>query len=108
MLIVARFGSGMETDTCFIAMSATSIITGLISNAISTTSIPILSEIESKEGRDSKINHTNNIINVVLIASIIIVIVVWVASPLLVKMLAKGLTGEQFDLAVELTRIDCL
>lgn len=105
MLIAARFGSGMETDTYFIAMSATGIITGLITNAISTTSIPILSEIESKEGRDSKIKHTNNIINVVFIASIIIVIVAWIVAPILVKLLAKGFTGEQFDMAVELTRI---
>ncbi|NLY47051.1 MAG: murein biosynthesis integral membrane protein MurJ [Tissierella sp.] len=104
-LIAAKFGSGMETDTYFIAISATSIITGIITNAISTTSIPILSEIKYKEGKDSKIKHTNNIINVVFIASIVIAIVAWITAPLLVKLLAKGFTGEQFELAVELTRI---
>ena len=83
MLIAARFGSGMETDTYFIAMTATGIITGLITNAISTTSIPILSEIESKEGRASKIKHTNNMINVVFFISIVVVTLAWISSPLL-------------------------
>ena len=105
MLIAARFGSGMETDTYFIAMTATGIITGLITNAISTTSIPILSEIESKEGRESKIKHTNNMINVVFFISIVVVTLAWISSPLLVKLLAKGFEGEQYDLAIKLTRI---
>lgn len=51
VLIAAKFGSGMETDTYFIAMSATGIITGLMSNAINTTFIPVAAEIETAEGK---------------------------------------------------------
>jgi putative peptidoglycan lipid II flippase len=105
VLIAAKFGAGMETDTYFIAMTATSLITTFITNAITTTSIPILSEIETKEGREGKISHTNNMINIILAFSFILVLIGWVASPLLVKLLAKGFYGEQFNLAVKLTRI---
>ena len=54
VLIAAKFGSGMETDTFFIALTATGIATGFLSNAITTTFIPVLSEIEYKEGKKEK------------------------------------------------------
>lgn len=105
VLIASKFGSGMQTDTFFVAMTATSLITGFISNAISTTFIPVLSEIESKEGKKGKLEHSNNMINIIFAISIILVIVGWLASPMIVKLLAKGFEGGQFDLAVQLTRI---
>jgi len=105
MLTAAKFGAGMETDAYFVAMTATSIITTFISGAITTTFIPILSEIEAKEGRKQKIYHTNNMINIILVFSFTLILIGWVASPLLVKLLAKGFHGEQFNLAVKLTRI---
>ncbi|NLZ34959.1 MAG: murein biosynthesis integral membrane protein MurJ, partial [Clostridiales bacterium] len=73
VLIAAKFGSGMETDTYFIAMSATGIITGLMSNAINTTFIPVAAEIETAEGKKGKLNHTNNLINIVFFLSLILV-----------------------------------
>lgn len=103
-LIAAKFGSGMETDTFFIALTATGLITTLIINAISTTFIPVLSEIESREGKESKIKHTNNMINIIVCISLILVILSWFLTPLIVKLTAKGFVGEQFNLAVKLTR----
>ena len=105
VLVAYRFGSGIETDTFFIALTATGLVVGFISNAISTTFIPILSEIESKEGKKAKIEHTNNMINIISMLSIILVLLGFLVAPLIVKLLAKGFEGEQFDLAVKLTRI---
>lgn len=105
VLIAAKFGSGMETDAFFVAMTGTSLITGLISNAVSTTFIPILSEVEVKEGKDGKLYHANNMNNIIFLISVLLVGVGWFISPLLVKLLAKGFVGEQFNLAVKLTRI---
>lgn len=105
ILIASKFGSGMKTDTFFVAMTATSLIVGFLSSAISTTFIPILSEIESKEGKRGKIEHTNNMINVMFLLSTILVIICMAFTPLIIKLLAKGFQGEQFKLAVELTRI---
>ncbi len=72
VLIAAKFGSGMETDTFFVALTATSLITTLVGNSINTTIIPILSEIESKEGKEGKIKHSNNILNILFIISLIV------------------------------------
>lgn len=105
VLIASKFGSGMETDTFFVAMTATALVTSFISSAISTTFIPVLSEIESKEGKKGKVEHANNMINVIFAISIILVVGGFIAAPVIVKLLAKGFYGEQFDLAVKLTRI---
>lgn len=103
-LIAAKFGSGVETDAFFIALAATGLITTLISNAITTTFIPILSEIESKEGKKGKVSHANNMINIIIFISIILIILAWFFSPLIIKLTAKGFEGEQFNLAVNLMR----
>lgn len=105
VLIASKFGSGMETDTFFIALTATSLVTGFLSNAISTTFIPVISEVESKEGKKGKVEHTNNMVNVILFVSFILVVIALLGTPIIMKLLAGGFQGEQFDLAVKLTRI---
>lgn len=105
VLIAAKFGSGMETDSYFVAITATGLIIGLVSNAIATTFIPVMSEVEAKEGRMGKLEHTNNMINVIFILSVILLILGWIASPVIVRILAKGFVGEQFELTVKLNRI---
>ena len=105
ILIAAKFGAGMETDTYFIAIGITTLLTAILSNAITTTFIPVLSEVEAKEGRQGKIKHTNNMINIIFFLSIIIVIIAWFLSPILIKLMAKGFYGEQYNLAVKLLRI---
>lgn len=77
VLIATKFGSGMETDTFFIAMTIMGIITSLMSNAISTTFVPVLSEIESKEGKEGKISHTNNMVNIIFFFSLVLVLLSW-------------------------------
>ena len=105
VLIAAKFGSGMGTDTFFIALSATGLLSGFLTNAISTTFIPVISEVESKEGKKGKLEHTNNMINVVVLVSLMLVIIALIGTPLIIKTLASGFKGEQFDLAVKLTRV---
>ncbi|NLC05334.1 MAG: murein biosynthesis integral membrane protein MurJ, partial [Erysipelothrix sp.] len=105
MLIANKFGSGMKTDTFFIALSAATLIGEFLRSSVSTTFIPVISEIEAKEGRQGKIKHTNNLINVILLISLILVILATVGTPLIIRIMASGFKGEQFNLAVKLTRI---
>lgn len=104
-LIAAKFGAGMETDAFFIAMSATGLITRLVSSTIATTFIPVLSEVGYKEGKEGKVNHTNNMINIIFLYSLLLISLGFIAAPILVKILAKGFHGKQHGLAVRLTRI---
>ena len=105
VLIASRFGSGMETDTYFVAMTATVIIVGTIGSALNTTLIPIFSEIEEKRGKNGKLKYLNNILNIVFFITLILSIFAFVFSPIIIKILAKGFEGEQFLLAVKLNRI---
>lgn len=105
MLIAYKFGSGYETDTYFVAMTATVLIMSTVGAALNTTLIPIFSEIEEKRGKKYKLKYLNNILNVVLIITIVLGILGYFLSPVVIKVLAKGFTGKQFDLAVKLNRI---
>lgn len=104
-LIAAKFGSGAETDVFFVALTATSLFSALLTQALNTTMIPVLSEIGIKENKQGKINHTNNILNIIVIISLIIILLTWILTPLIIRILASGFTGEQFYLAISLTRI---
>ena len=95
----------MLTDAFFIAVSATTLVGSFILSSISTTFIPVISEVEAREGRGGKIKHTNNIINITAALSLALVIIALAGTPLIVRILASGFEGEQFNLAVNLTRI---
>ena len=105
ILIGAKFGSGSETDTFFIALSAVSLFTTVITKSINTTMIPVLSEVESREGKNGKISHTNNLLNTVSLISLIIISLAWISSPAIIRIIAPGFDGEQFKLTVALMRI---
>ena len=105
VMIANKFGSGMETDTYFVAITATVIIMSTLGAAINTTLIPIFTEIGERYGRKGKLKYFNNILNIVLIMTIFIVIFGYIFSPLIIKILGSGFKGEQFDLAVKLNRI---
>ena len=105
VMIASKYGSGIETDTYFVAMTATVIIMGTLGSALNTTLIPIFSEIRGKGGKKAQRKHLNNILNIVVFITIILAILAFIFSPLLIKILAKGFEGEQFDAAVRLNRI---
>ncbi|WFA08623.1 murein biosynthesis integral membrane protein MurJ [Tissierella sp. Yu-01] len=105
VMIASRFGSGMETDTYFVAMTATVMIMSILGSAMNTTLIPIFSEIGEKRGKEGRLRYLNSILNIIFFITLILAILAFVLSPLTIKILAKGFEGEQFRLAVNLNRI---
>lgn len=105
MLIASRYGSGCETDTFFIALTAATLFTSLLTKAINTTSVPILSEVEEREGKEAKKCHTNNLLNIIIFLSVGLMVLGWYLSPYIIKVLAHGFVDEQFNLAVRLMKI---
>ncbi len=105
MLIASKFGSGVETDTFFMALSATTLLTSLLQSAINTTTIPVLSEVEALEGKEGKKAHTSNLVNIVLLAALALVVFGLFAAPIVVRIIAFGFSGEQYRLAIKLVRI---
>ncbi|MCK9217055.1 MAG: murein biosynthesis integral membrane protein MurJ [Firmicutes bacterium] len=105
MLIAAKYGADANTDTFFIALTAISLFTAFITKSINTTMIPVLSEIEAKEGKEGKKNHTNNLLSIVSFLSLLTIILAWILSPCVIKIIAFGFEGEQFELTVLMMRI---
>ena len=105
VLIASRYGSGMETDTYFVAMTATVIIVGTLGAALNTTLIPIFSEIGEKRGTKGQLKYLNNVLNLVFLATLILGILGFIFSPFIIRVLAKGFEGAQFNLAVKLNRV---
>lgn len=105
VMIANRFGSGMETDTYFVAMTGTVIIMGTLGAALNTTLIPIFTEIGQRYGKKGKLKYFNNVVNIVMVITLVIVALGVVFSPIIMKILAKDFEGDQFILAVKLHRI---
>ncbi|NMA86226.1 MAG: murein biosynthesis integral membrane protein MurJ [Tissierellia bacterium] len=105
ILIAYTYGSGYETDTYFLAMTATVIIMTIVGAALNTTLVPIFTEIDQKRGKEGKLEFLNNILNMIFFLSIILALLGFVFSPKIIKILARGFEGEQFQLAVKLNRI---
>ena len=77
----------------------------MITVSINTTMIPVLSEVEAKEGKVGKRSHTNNLLNIISLISIVIIALAWILSPNIIKVLAPGFEGKQFKLAVLMMKI---
>lgn len=105
VMIAYKFGSGMETDTYFVAMTATVMVMGILGSAMNTSLIPIFTQIEESRGKEGKLKYLNNILNIVFSITLILAILAFVFAPLTIKILAKGFEGDQFKLAVQLSRI---
>ena len=105
ILTASKFGSGMETDAYFVALSATYILMNLIGVGLNTTMVPILSEIETKVGKKRKDYYTNNLLNSVAIIAIFLMVLGWFIAPGIIRIMAHGFKDKQLELAVHLTRI---
>lgn len=105
VLIASKFGANMDTDAFFVAFSATGILTTLIWTSINTTAIPILIEIETNDGKNRKKAYINNLTAIIFSITAVLVLLGIIFSPIIVKIMALGFKGEQFNLAVQLTRI---
>ena len=104
-LIASRYGSGAGTDTFFIALSAIALFSGIISQTINTTLIPVLSDVEVHEGKASKKSHFNNFLNTLLVVAILLTGLAFLLAPDIMSIVAKGFEGEQFEQAVSMMRV---
>lgn len=105
IFIASKFGSGYETDTYIVAMTATYLIMGMVAGAFNTVLVPIFSEIDETHGKERSIKFLNNTLNIMFFVSLVAMAVFYFLSPVAISILGNGFKGEQFDLAVKLNRI---
>jgi len=75
MLMASNFGASIISDTFFLSNTVLILITTLITHAINTTMIPVLSKIMIDDGISAKNKLTNNILHIMVISSSIVVII---------------------------------
>lgn len=99
------YGASSISDAYYIALTIPMMFYAFIGKAISTSYIPIYSDVEKKSGKESAFKLTNNVINVSIVVCIFFIIFTWVFTPQIIKILASGFSGESYDFAVNFTRI---
>ena len=105
MLIARSFGSGMETDVYFIALTSSTIIFSIIGLSVATTLIPMIYKVREDEHGSGENIFVNNINNVLFVLTLLLALIGYVLAPEIVRIVASGFTGEKYQLAVRMTRI---
>ena len=105
MLMVWTFGTSAEADAYNMAQGVAGVVISLVITTISTTGLPLYSELKlnrhSKAGND----FLNNLLNILLIISVgICLVATWFAEPI-TRLFAGGFTGERFALTVSMFRM---
>lgn len=105
VLVASSFGVGIETSSYIAAVSVPEAVFGIIGLAISTTFIPMLSEIKNKQGKEKMFEFSNNIIAIIFVICITISILGFFFTEEVVKLFVRGFDAETMKLTVFLTKI---
>jgi putative peptidoglycan lipid II flippase len=104
-LIAGSFGATYLTDAYNMSITVSEILFAVFSLAITTTFIPILSDIYKNKSKDEMFRFANNIMNILLLISIVLGFLGWTFAEQLVRVIAPRFTGETYELTVRLTRL---
>jgi putative peptidoglycan lipid II flippase len=105
IIIAACYGAGMQTDAFFVASNICLTLFSSIGASLSTTFIPMYSELITLRGEKEANSFASNVINILFVVSLVLMLFGYRFSPFIVKVVAPGFTGETRQLAVELLRI---
>ena len=103
-VIAAFYGASAQSDVYFVASVIPTLLFAAISMAITTGIVPIYIE-EHKKNKESAANLISALGTLLLVLSIVFIALCIVFAAPLTKLVAPGFTGEQLDLAIDLTRI---
>ncbi|MGO1368552.1 murein biosynthesis integral membrane protein MurJ [Senegalia sp. (in: firmicutes)] len=102
------YGASSISDAYLISLTIPLTIFLFIGTGISTSYIPLFSDIEKEFGQIQANRFTNNLINLLLILCSLIIILVWLFSVPIVKIFAVGFDRHTLDMAVNFTRVSIL
>lgn len=103
--LASTFGTTAYTDAYLIARTITLGLFSGLGGALSTTFIPLYTNIVEKENRVQAIKFTNSVLNIVIIFTIILSIVGILFTKPLVNIFAVGFEGETLKLSIKFTRL---
>lgn len=108
ILAAYHFGVGEKYDIYSAAVAIPESVFMIVGLAISTTFIPMLSEVKHKKDKNEMFRFSNNIITILTILSVIIFIFGIIFTEQIVKVFVSGFTSESIEITVLLTRISLI
>lgn len=105
MLIAYQIGANHRTDTYIVAFSATMLLTKIIADGLTISMVPILQQIDKKDGKKGRIDFTNNMFSLFVLLSFILIFLGYVLAPLIIKILGPGFKGEELVKTISLFRL---
>ncbi len=106
--IAKGFGVSQQIDAYNIAIIIPFLLFSLIGPAISTTLIPILSEIFETQGKKKMFDFANNVINIVMIFTSFLCCIGLCFPNFFVELLAPGFDENTKNIAINLTSISII
>ena len=106
-IVFAKFyGTGFEATAFVTALKIpTQIVDLVLSSAIVSTFVPVFNEIMKKDGEKKANEFANKFINMIALIATGISILGMIFAPQIINLLAGGLSGQTYQLTVELIRI---
>lgn len=104
-LIAWFFGATGLTDAYLVALAIPTVLTGLISNPVSTAFLPVFASYVAQDDKKGASKVASSIITLSVGTFLLVGVAARPFAPQLVRLFAPGFSGEIFDSAVTLTRL---
>lgn len=104
-LVAWFFGASGLTDAYVVALSIPTVLTGLISNPVSTGFLPVFASYVARDDREGAANLASSVTTLSVGAFVLAGLAAIPFAPALVRLYAPGFSGAVFDSAVGLTRL---
>lgn len=108
IFIANSFGATWATDAYNISITVTNVIYSVIGIVLTSSLIPLIGNIEVKEGEEGVNKLCSNIINIFLIIAVVGIILVFGFTGAITKVMAPLYTGEAKALTDSLIRISAI
>lgn len=105
ILAAYHFGANSSYDVYVASVAIPESVFMIIGLAISTTFIPMLSEIKYAKNKDEMFRFSNNVINILSLLSILIIVLGLIFTKEIVYLFVPNFDSEQLRLTIFLTRI---
>lgn len=105
ILIAYQIGSNYNTDTYIVAFSTSLLLAKVLGDGLAVSLIPVLQQVDKRDGMKGRLEFTNNAINGSILFSIILSVLGFLAAPLIIRLMGPGFKGLEFELTVSLFRI---
>lgn len=105
LLLSYFFGATGMSDAYLISQTIPGTIFQFVGTGLTTCFIPVYYKVLREHDRDECDTFTNKVLTMVLSFSTVVMALVWLFTPVIVKIFASGFTGNTLEMAIIFTRI---